>query len=157
MTTDNHDQALEARARELLAAEYERFGWLWVANNMRDGLSNEWQIAAIRAIVAALREGMPRKTFPVGEVYQGSGRFPQVELYEYVRLFLAPGTKLYAVPQSPEVPPGYALVPVEPTPEMLGAGSLERQRGGANRDVYRAMLAATTPTKCTIQHIEPEK
>ncbi len=42
---------------------------------------------------------------------------------------------------SPVVPPGYVLVPVKPTPEMLRAGFLagEDDPGG----VYRAMLEAT--------------
>lgn len=46
----------------------------------------------------------------------------------------------YEAGNSPVIPPGYVLVPVKPTPEMLRAGFLagEDDPGG----VYRAMLAA---------------
>lgn len=42
--------------------------------------------------------------------------------------------------QARQAPEGFALVPVEPTPEMLEAGSFSNPN--ANRLVYKAMLAA---------------
>ena len=41
---------------------------------------------------------------------------------------------------TPVVPEGWQLVPVEPTEEMLDAGYFTNH--GANRGIYRAMLAA---------------
>ncbi|HEJ5682387.1 TPA: hypothetical protein SL733_006430, partial [Pseudomonas aeruginosa] len=68
---------------------------------------------------------------------------------------MQPGTKLYAAPVAQaqhSVPEGYALVPLEPTDDMLVAGqeawTHKMERRGALEDceeagdVYRAMLAA---------------
>ena len=54
------------------------------------------------------------------------------------------GTPLYAAPPAPAaVPPGYALVPVEPTDEMLAA----MQSSGWMVGNYRAMIAAAGKTE----------
>ena len=56
------------------------------------------------------------------------------------------GAKLYyrAQPAPAAVPPGYALVPIEPTPEMIdaGLGKLLYVASPQPRHIYRAMIAA---------------
>lgn len=51
-----------------------------------------------------------------------------------------PGVQKWYEPIRYEVPEGWQLVPVEPTEEMLDAGYFTNH--GANRGIYRAMLAA---------------
>ena len=49
---------------------------------------------------------------------------------------------LAATPAAPAVPPGFVLVPVEPTPEMCAAGFCVSEAEHDPAGVYRAMLAA---------------
>ena len=53
---------------------------------------------------------------------------------------------LYAAPPAPAaVPPGYVLVPIEPTPEMVDAGDVARHSvvtQARTSVIYRAMIAA---------------
>ncbi len=51
---------------------------------------------------------------------------------------------LAAQPAPAAVPPGYALVPIEPTPEMIdaGLGKLLYVASPQPRHIYRAMIAA---------------
>ena len=63
--------------------------------------------------------------------------------------------KVRALKQAPPaaaVPPGYALVPVEPTKAMVLAGERELDRHDFLRlgDVYRAMLAAAERKECKV-------
>jgi len=130
-----NDQALEARARDLLDAAESR-----TINRPKRLVYRD---DAMEAIVAALRESRNVSKTMYAEAYM-SGR--------------ADGA-LNAIPE------GYALVPVGPTDEMLLAGVREwdsapadPEQIGCARDTYRAMLAAAiTPPMCAIQHIEPEK
>lgn len=54
----------------------------------------------------------------------------------------------------PALPPGYVLVPVEPTPEMVDAAfrapcSGHPETGGQSYpNIYRAMIAAAPEPKC---------
>jgi|ERR1044072_8154179 hypothetical protein len=142
---DNHDQALEARARELLIREYVSLGYGdFIGDATDDAWMGDGEKIAIRAIVAALREGQKVSNTIYAEAYM-SGR--------------ADGA-LNAIPE------GFALVPVDPTSHMLeSAGTVDgynwEDRKTSDIDHtywWKSMIAAAiTPTKCTIQHIEPEK
>lgn len=84
------------------------------------------------------------KNEPVGEVqtFGDNGVCDEVRLYAPLPWF----TKVYTHP-APGVPDGCALVPIEPTDEMLNAAlKFESQgsgiQGGDLVDVWKAMLAA---------------
>lgn len=46
----------------------------------------------------------------------------------------------YFAPPTPEVPVGWKLVPIEPTPIMMQSGTYAERYSGV-RDIYKAMLA----------------
>lgn len=67
--------------------------------------------------------------------------FPGFDDPRFVDLSIMPRANSPAAQQAPAVPPGYALVPVEPTPEMLRAAHSWNGSPLA-RGCYAAMLAA---------------
>ncbi len=101
---------------------------------------------ALRAALAA----QPAETQPVAKVASKHGdpeRFGEREIRVLADLRKIPyGTKLYAAQPAPAaVPPGYVLVPIEPTPEMVDAGDVARHSvvtQARTSVIYRAMIAA---------------
>jgi hypothetical protein len=64
--------------------------------------------------------------------------------------------------QAPKVPEGFALVPIEPTPEMVSAGAdaarayMQHTGGNSPEVMYRAMLAAAPKTLSAEPAKEPK-
>lgn len=105
--------AIEKRARELLADEFARSGELVseYADEVRSGITHPWDRAAIRAIISAL-------TPPEGHVVvtrNEAGQAVAVTRQD-------DEGRILSVIAEFEAPDGYVLVPVEPTEEMLDAG-----------------------------------
>ncbi|WP_046984235.1 hypothetical protein [Delftia tsuruhatensis] len=79
---------------------------------------------------------------------------PFLRLAKTVRdrmLAAAPQTPAQEAPAAPAVPAGFALVPIEPTQQMLnagrwsGAGSVSIQEEWARKEMWSRMLATITP------------
>ena len=144
MTTDNHDQAMEARALALFDAEC-------IVDVDRSGASAPLiRSAAIRAIVAALRE-RNRKADPAVDFHfqnQGDSEDQFIADSGHLNCPACGGSGHI------EDTRGMVLVPVEPTDEM--ARVFRADRGSATQFThttvqfadfasrYRAMIAAAT-------------
>ncbi|MFK1576665.1 hypothetical protein ACIU06_19490 [Pseudomonas aeruginosa] len=154
--------AANARLHEVATAcataEQERDG-IW--RDLRDARAHIDTQAAVTAQLkgerdaALARVAELEKQEPVATVAKVPGEdWNGLHFYRDLQ-GMQPGTKLYAAPVAQaqhSVPEGYALVPLEPTDDMLVAGqeawAHKRERRGALEDceeagdVYRAMLAA---------------
>ncbi len=111
--------AIEKRARDLLAAEWEKCGDVGqnVATGIRAGASLPMDLPAIRAIIAALTppEGhvvVTRDEY--GEIVMVSRQNDDHEVLEVIALTTHAGGK----PCEYAPPEGYVLVPVEMTKEI---------------------------------------
>ena len=101
----------------------------------------------INAALAALPAEAQQESVAIVESKFGDPeRFGEREIRVLADLSKIPyGTKLYAAQPAPAaVPPGYALVPIEPTHGMLSALTQEwhPSKHGPMKQRYRAMIAA---------------
>ena len=123
-------EQLRTQADEIASAGHA--GW---GNTMRDAADRLASIDAERG------KGV------MGEVKKYSGSLGDIAIIVWRGDPPPFGTKLYASPP-PAVPEGWALVPVEPTQEMIDHMADERfvelasGKGYTFADMYRAMLAA---------------
>ena len=141
---------IERETLERAIADYDSAagndGTLLSWNRARDNL-----LALLRAALAA------QPAEPVAEVASKHGdpeRFGEREIRVLADLSKIPyGTKLYAAPPAPAaaIPPGYALVPIDPTPGIITTGTVALMKASdsdldATREeiaaTYRAMIAA---------------
>lgn len=92
----------------------------------------------------------------VGDGHSGHGLYvAQAEYQDEGAVLLsslpAPAAPALEAPAAPGVPAGFALVPIEPTQQMLdagrwsGAGSVSIQEEWARKEVWSRMLATITP------------
>jgi hypothetical protein len=133
---------VEQRARELLAAEWEKCGDVGrnVAKGLRAGASLPMDKPAILAIIAAL-------TPPEGS---DQGLLELACTFETCIPFLPSAGQRNigkAVAQLRHMAMGYVLVPVEPTKEMLDAGYGFDNGYPIDPFLYRAMIAARPEVK----------
>ncbi|AVH90000.1 hypothetical protein AL480_03800 [Stenotrophomonas maltophilia] len=152
--------AIEKRARELLAAEYAKGQFRAYAPEIRNGttVAFDEEIRAIVAIIAALT---PPEGEPLSESEKDIALAQAVELAEYVErqakgAIVDAAKRFLSLPYAQELakrltpPEGYVLVPVEPTEEMLNSGlfGLEPMLHGSDvRAIYDDMLAARPEVK----------
>ncbi|EAO4078937.1 hypothetical protein C6035_18140 [Salmonella enterica] len=130
---------------------------LFVKSPLENGLTRGEQMELARIALASLEEK------PVGEVSEkryglvmdgtvdlGGESTYRIIKGEKAMKRLPLGTKFYIAPPAPVVPDGYALVPVEPTDEMIAA-AMNCEDVLFNSDesfcvqfgnIYEAMLAA---------------
>lgn len=142
---------VEQRARELLAAEYERYGDMIGAAKAREQMPADG--VTIRAIIAALTppEGHVVVTRDEdGEIVMVSRQNDDHEVLEVIALTTHAGGKPceYTPPEDDmgnpiSVPDGFVLVPVEPTEAMKRAFNGYRPVCRASFSCrYEEMLAA---------------
>ncbi len=127
--------AIEKRARELLAAEWERDGYPASARQIREGKAPEVG-KAVAAIIAALTppEGSDQSLLELAATFETC-----------IPFLPSAGQKNIgkAVAQLRNMAMGYVLVPVKPTEEMKRAFSGYRPIGSASFACrYEEMLAA---------------
>lgn len=108
---------------------------------------------ATSAQVQALHRAR-RALHAIGKTYDDSElRTRALEADEEIDRMLAaaPQTPAQEAPAAPAVPAGFALVPIEPTQQMLdagrwsGAGSVSIQEEWARKEMWSRMLATITP------------
>jgi len=111
--------------------------------------------------IDALKEAIKQQGEPVGEVVNSGASWDQIVLVKFSGVRPALGTKLYTsaptmlTAQAPcDIPEGWQLVPIEPTPEMLVDGRdadfewsvSDDDRNGLSV-IYKAMLSAAPERK----------
>jgi len=145
---------IERETLERAIADYESAagndGTLLSWNRARDNL-----LALLRAALAAQpADAQQEPVAIVKSKYGDPERFGEREIRVLADLSKIPyGTKLYAAQPAPAaaIPPGYALVPIDPTPEIIATGAVALMKASdsdldATKEeiaaTYRAMIAA---------------
>lgn len=146
--------AIEKRARELLAAEYAKGQFRAYAPEIRNGttVAFDEEIRAIVAIIAALT---PPEGEPLSESEKDIALAQAVELAEYVErqakgAMVDAAKRFLSLPYAQELgkrltpPEGHVAAPEEPSLAMTSAGQLFGLTANQACAVYQSMLAART-------------
>lgn len=145
--------AIEKRARELLASEYEKAGETVFADRARKGrYDND---PDLRAIIAALT---PPEGEPLSESEKDIALAQAVELAEYVErqakgAMVDAAKRFLSLPYAQELakrltpPEGYVAAPEDPSLAMTAAGKLFGLTSNQACAVYQSILAARPEVK----------
>ena len=133
---DAFAKAMDALRAAIEAQQEPAFGWAIVCNK-----GTTAQVCArVRDFFGAVMEVEP---FGPEDLQRRDREWPGLAPHRLVTLYAAP---------QPAIPPGFVLVPEEPTPEMRAAAFMADKGSSIHHacaDIYRAMLAARPQPKET--------
>lgn len=124
---------------------------LFVKSPLENGLTRSEQMELARIALAALEAESVGEVSEKrhGLVMDGTVDLGGKSTYRIIKgekemKRLPFGTKFYIAPPAPVVPDGYALVPVEPTRQMMAQGhfAMKGTDRGKFRRIYQAMITA---------------